>query len=93
MELLRRSKKILFGGLAGSFITLSGPVSPIGFNQETYTLEDLSFQSDWKQQETKGMMWNFQWIPDHGFVLQRSDSHNKRQNTDISKAVFRMLKN
>jgi len=91
MELLRKSKKILFGGLAGSFITLSGPVSPIGFNQETYTIEELSYQSDWNQSQNKNLLWDFQWTPQHGFILQRS-TPEKQQSTAIRKAVFRMLK-
>ena len=91
MELLRKSKKILLGSLAGGFITLSGPVSPIGFNQETYTLEELAYQSEWQQPKNNQATWNFQWISQKGFILQRG-YQNKHAAQPIRKAVFRMLK-
>jgi hypothetical protein len=92
MELLRKSKKLLLGGLAGSFITLSGPVSPIGFNEESYTLEDLAYQSDWNRSRTTQSHWDFQWMYPKGFVLQRDRGSTSSYNPTIRKAVFRMLK-
>lgn len=92
MELLRRSKKLLIGGLAGSFITLLGPVSPIDFNEQSYTLEELAYQSDWKKNCTTQSHWNFQWTYPKGFVLQQGHGSTVKHNPAIRKAVFRILK-
>jgi hypothetical protein len=91
MELLRKSKNLLYGSLAGSFISFLGPVTPLGFNGPTYTLEELAYQASENESPPKGESWSFQWVHPTGFVLRKS-SHNERfQSPQIRHAVYRSV--
>ena len=91
MEWLRKSKKLLLGGLTGSYITLFVPPMPIGLGGEYFTLEELSWQASSKVEPDDTAEWSFQWVNSRGFVLQRESSGRKPYTTSLKRAVYRRI--
>ncbi|MBN1306664.1 MAG: hypothetical protein JXA18_02015 [Chitinispirillaceae bacterium] len=91
MEVLRKSKRLLLGGLTGSFLTLFGPVTPIGLSGEYFTLEELSWQTARRVEGSKDAPWTFVWVNSRGFVLQRKHRNGSPQPAPMRHAVYRRI--
>ena len=91
MELLRKSKRVLLGGLTGSFITLFAPVTPIGLSGEYFYLEELCWQTAPRIERDKNARWAFVWVNARGFVLQRKHLNASPQPTPLRRAVYRRI--
>lgn len=91
MELLRKSKKLFFGSLAGSFVGFFVPFTPWGFGGRTYTLEELAYQYPEHEKTKQEKNWSFEWVHPTGFVLRRS-FHNEERPA-VRRAVYRTIVN
>ncbi|MBN1575875.1 MAG: hypothetical protein JW913_04940 [Chitinispirillaceae bacterium] len=91
MELILKSKRLLLGGLTGSFITLFGPVTPIGLNGEYFTLEELSWQTARQAESNDDATRAFVWVNSKGFVLQRKHGNGSPQTAPLRRAVYRRV--
>ena len=91
MEFFRKSKKIILGGLTGGFITMFGPVTPIGIPEKYYTLEELSYQATVPKQHETTTQWTFQWIYPKGFTLREKTVSNNSGPIYLRQAVYRSV--
>ena len=91
MEWLRKSKRMLLGGLTGSFITLFVPPMPTGFSGEYFTLEELSWQASPTIETHDTAEWSFQWVSSKGFILQKGNRNRQAHAATLKRAVYRRI--
>lgn len=91
MEWLRKSKKLLLGGLTGSFVTFFGPVAPPMLTGQYFTMEELAWQKPEPVEAVNSPVWAFQWVNSRGYVLKKVENNGRTDRTALKRAVYRIL--
>ena len=91
MKFFRTLKSDILGGLTGSFLTLVGPVTPLGITGNLYTLEELAYQTSQESPRTGNGQWTFEWIDRKGFILQNKPSLSGKTPVHLRRAVYRFV--
>jgi hypothetical protein len=90
MNPLKKVKRVLEGILAGGFLTMFVPMTPIGLTGTVYELDALAWQPPVRETTVTSPTWSYRYIPDHGFILQR-DRIETSTPTHLRHAVFKVI--